>query len=208
MDGRFNLPPKKFGWQDPIASASNNKFIDKSFSFSDLRANGDGSISCPPKEHGGCGNGALPLKRTFKSNWVVKLIRNAERLTNSCHFVDDSVSEICSVCPGKCSSTGVDQSTFSLRRAASRKSSHDNFLYCPNAHELGDDDYVHFQKHWRRGEPVIVSGVFERTTGLSWDPMVMWRALREKKIKEFKDEGCAVKAVDCLDWCEVGQFRD
>ncbi|XP_020574834.1 lysine-specific demethylase JMJ25-like isoform X2 [Phalaenopsis equestris] len=203
MNGRIDLPRKKFGWQGADPSTSNNKFIDKSCSFSDWRANDDGSISCPPKEHGGCGNGVLALKRTFKSNWVVKLIQNAERLTNSSLFADESASDICSLCPEKCLFSGVDQNNFALRRAASRKSSHDNFLYCPNAMELVDDEYAHFQKHWRRGEPVIVRGVLERTTGLSWDPMVMWRALREKKIEKFKEEGYAVKAVDCLDWCEV-----
>ncbi|KAI0512398.1 hypothetical protein KFK09_013037 [Dendrobium nobile] len=203
MNGRIDLAQKIFGWQGPNALKNIHKLVDKTCFFSDWRVNDDGSIPCPPKELGGCGNGVLALKRTFKSNWVVKLISNAERLTNSCHFVDDGASEICSLCPDKCSSTGVDQSTFALRRAAFRKNSHDNFLYCPNAIELGDYECAHFQKHWRRGEPVIVRGVLERTTGLSWDPMVMWRALREKKIKKFKDDGYAVKAVDCLDWCEV-----
>ncbi|PKU87835.1 lysine-specific demethylase 3 [Dendrobium catenatum] len=204
MNGRIDLAQKIFGWQGPNALKNIHKFVDKTCFFSDWRVNDDGSIPCPPKELGGCGNGVLALKRTFKSNWVVKLISNAERLTNSCHFVDDGASEICSLCPDKCSSIGVDQSTFALRRAAFRKNSHDNFLYCPNAIELGDYECAHFQKHWRRGEPVIVRGVLERTTGLSWDPMVMWRALREKKIKKFNDDGYAVKAVDCLDWCEVG----
>lgn len=64
----------------------------------------------------------------------------------------------------------------------------------------------HFQKHWVRGEPVIVRGVFEKTTGLSWEPMVMWRAIRERKMQKFKDEGSTVKAIDCFDWCEVGPF--
>ncbi|KAG0477206.1 hypothetical protein HPP92_014047 [Vanilla planifolia] len=39
--------------------------------------------------------------------------------------------------------------------------------------------------------------------GLSWEPMVMWRVLREKKKQNVNSENFAVKAVDCLDFCEV-----
>lgn len=202
MHGKIVMPQNKFGWQGTNGFTNNIKCVDDSFSFSEWRANSDCSIPCPPKEQGGCGNGLLALKRTFKSNWVAKLINNAEKLTNSYHFVDDSSSGFCLLCPDNSSDIG-DQRIFALRRAASRNCTHDNYLYCPNAIELEEDEYVHFQKHWRRGEPVIVRGVLERTTGLSWDPMVMWRALREKKIKKIKDDNYAVKAVDCLDWCEV-----
>ncbi|KAJ0086923.1 hypothetical protein Patl1_07160 [Pistacia atlantica] len=53
-----------------------------------------------------------------------------------------------------------------------------------------------------RGEPVIVTNVLEKTSGLSWDPMVMWSAFRGTK-KILKEEACKVKAVDCFDWCEI-----
>ncbi|XP_028090779.1 lysine-specific demethylase JMJ25-like [Camellia sinensis] len=69
---------------------------------------------------------------------------------------------------------------------------------------MEDHDIEHFQQHWRKGEPVIVRNVLDRTSGLSWEPMVMWRALREKGAKgKFKEETTSVKALDCLDWCEV-----
>ncbi|XVF33157.1 hypothetical protein REPUB_Repub17cG0144200 [Reevesia pubescens] len=55
-----------------------------------------------------------------------------------------------------------------------------------------------------RGEPVIVRNVLEKTSGLSWEPMVMWRAFRETCANvKFKEETPSVKAIDCLDWCEV-----
>lgn len=59
------------------------------------------------------------------------------------------------------------------------------------------------------GEPVIVRNVLEKTSGLSWEPMVMWRAFRETggNVK-FKDETRSVKATDCLDWCEVGYLTN
>ncbi|GMH08890.1 hypothetical protein Nepgr_010730 [Nepenthes gracilis] len=56
--------------------------------------------------------------------------------------------------------------------------------------------------HWMRGEPIIVRNVLETASGLSWEPMVMWRAFRGAK-KTMKEATLSVKAIDCLDWCEV-----
>ncbi|XP_031263282.1 lysine-specific demethylase JMJ25-like isoform X2 [Pistacia vera] len=76
--------------------------------------------------------------------------------------------------------------TFGVRQAAHRDSSQDNYLYCPNATQLGNNEIEHSQMHWMRGEPVIVTNVLEKTSGLSWDPMVMWRAFQgtEKILNE------------------------
>lgn len=63
---------------------------------------------------------------------------------------------------------------------------------------------MHFLKHWEKGEPIIVSDVLQLTFGLSWEPLVMWRAMREiKKSSNIKDDHSAVRVLDCLDWCEV-----
>jgi lysine-specific demethylase 3 len=83
-------------------------------------------------------------------------------------------------------------------QAANRDGSGDNYLYSPIAEDIQDDDLVHFQKHWAEGEPVIVSDVLRLTAGLSWEPSVMVRALRERKTANL-----AVEALDCLDLCEV-----
>ena len=91
-----------------------------------------------------------------------------------------------------------------VREAANRKGSSDNHIYCPVATGIKEDDLVHFQMHWTKGEPVIVSDVLQLTSGLSWEPLVMWRALREKKTNgDVEDEHFAVRAIDCLDWNEV-----
>ncbi|KAF6165206.1 hypothetical protein GIB67_007191 [Kingdonia uniflora] len=58
------------------------------------------------------------------------------------------------------------------------------------------------QSHWMRGLPVIVRNVLEKTFGLSWEPMVMWRAFRGAK-GNLEEEIRNVKVIDCLDWCEV-----
>ncbi|KAF2611594.1 hypothetical protein F2Q70_00009441 [Brassica cretica] len=57
---------------------------------------------------------------------------------------------------------------------------------------------------WMRAEPVIVRNVLEKTSGLSWEPMVMWRACREMNPNvKCKGDGKSVKVLDCLDWCQV-----
>jgi hypothetical protein len=96
----------------------------------------------------------------------------------------------------------ADDINNNTRKAAFREDSDDNFLFCPRAVDVHREDLRHFQSHWSKGEPVIVSNVLECSSGLSWEPLVMWRAFRQitnSKHDVFLD----VKAVNCLDWCEV-----
>jgi lysine-specific demethylase 3 len=173
----------------------------------DWRANSDGSIPCPPMERGGCGSQLLELKRIFKLNWIAKLERNAAEMGSNCK-VQDALkdSESCSSCFQSDCQGNNGSSDSNLRQAASREGLNDNFLYCPAAHDMKDGGLEHFQKHWLRGEPVIVQNVLEDTSGLSWEPMVMWRAVRETTKGKFKEETKTVKAIDCLDWCEVDEL--
>ncbi|KAL9312794.1 hypothetical protein ACSQ67_018246 [Phaseolus vulgaris] len=60
-----------------------------------------------------------------------------------------------------------------------------------------------FQKHWANGEPIIVPDALKLGTGLSWKPMVMWRALCENRVSEVGSKMSEVKAIDCLANCEV-----
>ncbi|PSS32329.1 Lysine-specific demethylase [Actinidia chinensis var. chinensis] len=174
---------------------------DMSCDFPDWRANMDGSVPCPPKERGGCGAGILALRRIFEANWLDNLTTSAEDLTINYRSPGIEFSRGCSLC-SSIRSAGGDGNDSGVRQASSRVNSHDNFLYCPNAVHLGDSDFEHFQMHWMRGEPVIVRNVLARTSGLSWEPMVMWRAFRSAR-KKLKEESFCVKAIDCLDWCEV-----
>ncbi|GFS30787.1 transcription factor jumonji (jmjC) domain-containing protein [Actinidia rufa] len=175
--------------------------VDMSCDFPDWRANMDGRVPCPPKECGGCGAGILALRRIFEPNWLDNLTTSAEDLTMNYRSPGIELSRGCSLC-SPIRSAGGDGNDSGVRQASFRVNSHDNFLYCPNAVHLGDSDFVHFQMHWMRGEPVIVRNVLARTSGLSWEPMVMWRAFRSAR-KKLKEESFCVKAIDCLDWCEV-----
>ncbi|KAK8634934.1 hypothetical protein V6N13_022814 [Hibiscus sabdariffa] len=47
--------------------------------------------------------------------------------------------------------------------------------------------------------------IFRLVSGLSWEPMVMWRALRHIKNTNYELQ-LEVKALDCLDWSELADF--
>ncbi|XP_052195517.1 lysine-specific demethylase JMJ27-like isoform X2 [Diospyros lotus] len=164
------------------------------------RAKETGDIPCPPEDIGGCGYDRLELRRTFPQDWVLELREKVEKLVKNDKF--KSKSGISKDCCSRFKVNGeVDISSGNLRKAASRSDTDDNYLYCPLASDIHQGDLEHFQRHWVMGEPVIVRDVLEFTSGLSWEPMVMWRAFRE--ITYTGNSDLKVTAVDCLDWCEV-----
>ncbi|KAH7835738.1 hypothetical protein Vadar_029378 [Vaccinium darrowii] len=155
-----------------------------------------GVISCP-KERRGCGHDCLELKCMLPENWVSELKEKVEKLVES--PVPETSEVLCSCfnLNGK-----VDVGNGKLRKAASRKDANDsNYLYCPSTSDIQEGDLEHFQRHWVRGEPVIVRDVLQSASGLSWEPMVMWRAFREVTYTGCSD--LSVTAIDCLDWREV-----
>ncbi|TKY47315.1 Lysine-specific demethylase JMJ25 [Spatholobus suberectus] len=160
----------------------------------------NGEIPCSPKHNGGCGYEYLELKCIFPENWISKLREKVKRLIKV-HGLEDmpTVSAECNSCFK--SHDEIDSINKKLRRAATREGSSDNCLYCPSASDVKCGDLEHFQGHWIKGEPVIVRNALELTSGLSWEPMVMWRAMRELTYHGSKHLN--VKAIDCLDWCEV-----
>jgi len=168
----------------------------------DWKSLDDGRIPCPPPSMGGCGLGILELMHTRPLKTVSTLLANAQELLKV-HKLEEDMREMpeqwCTCSDSVREGDGDKQ----LRKAASRESSNDNYLYCPHAIDIQPGDLKHFQWHWSKGEPVIVSDVLETTLGLSWEPMVMWRAFRQithTKHGQLLD----VAALNCLDWCEVG----
>lgn len=166
------------------------------------KAEENGSIPCPPKQLNGCGCGLLELRCLFKEkNWVEKLVMEAEELAevHNLMIVNLPPGDQCPFCREINETDGGNEG---VRKAANRDHSNDNYLYSPKASKIQDGYLQHFQWHWGRGDPVIVSDVLEGTTGLSWEPMVMWRAFRQIKNTNH-DLRLEVNALDCLDWCEV-----
>ncbi|XP_010688671.2 lysine-specific demethylase JMJ26 [Beta vulgaris subsp. vulgaris] len=184
---------------DAPAPGGNSLQLDNKMGIPVWKADDNGSISCPPPEYGGCCGAILQLNSILSDGWVSNLVKEAEEVVATWeHKISPHPRNECS-----CSNFTHDGAAASiLRKCASREGSNDNYLYCPDAKDIEHEDLKHFQCHWSRGEPVIVRGVLETTPGLSWEPMVMWRAVRQ--IKNTKHSTILdVKAIDCLDWCEV-----
>ncbi|KAI3466663.1 hypothetical protein Pfo_023326 [Paulownia fortunei] len=158
--------------------------------FADWKANSDGSIPCPRKAYGGCGSSLLTLKRIFKMNWVAKLVKNVEEMVSGCK-IDNS---------GNPEETGV---CLKLCQAAHRENDSDNFLYYPSSEDLKNEGIKDFRMHWSRGKPVIVKEVCDASAMTIWDPMVIWRGIKETAEEKMKDANRSVKAVNCIDWTEI-----
>ncbi|URE04994.1 JmjC domain containing protein [Musa troglodytarum] len=174
---------------------------DKFRSISEWKTQSDGSVPCPLQSMGGCGSGILELRTLFPDGWVSDLVLKAEELVHTyrCMNITRILEQGCSCFT---SEGVVDHGNDSARKAASRDDMSDNYLYCPNALDIQNEDLKHFQCHWVKGEPIIVTNVLETTSGLSWEPMVMWRAFRQ--ITNIKHgQHLDVTAIDCLDLSEV-----
>lgn len=181
------------------ASLKTNSISDEPAS-SEWKPNKDGSIPCPPEGLGGCGSGVLELKHMFPVD-VSELVKNVEEVLGSskvdCMHVIGSQGCSCtsSMDDGVCENGNS-------RKASSREDSDDNYLYCPAAIDIKTEDLEHFQWHWARAEPIIVRDVLDTTYGLSWEPMVMWRAVRQLKHPKHARQ-LDVRAINCLNWCEL-----
>nr|XP_017252530.1 PREDICTED: lysine-specific demethylase JMJ25-like isoform X2 [Daucus carota subsp. sativus] len=162
---------------------------------SEWKPNKDGSISCPPERMGGCGKGILKLNQVLPNNWLSNILVKAEKLYELYKLNDmpETPAHWCS-CYNLASNNIAKRK---LRKAASRDHSNDNYLYSPSAIDIEAEDLKCFQAHWSRGEPVIVSNVLQSTYGLSWEPIVMSRAIRETNSQTD------IAVVNCLNWCEV-----
>lgn len=163
---------------------------------------GSAGISCPPTEFGGCGDSLLDLRCVFPSCWTKELEISAEQIVG-CYELPETIDmfSCCSFC------IGIDHEvneTKQLQEAATRESSNDNFLFYPTLMDIHGDKLEHFQKHWRKGQPVIVQNVLQITSEISWDPIVMFCTyLKNSGPKSENDDG-AVKETGCSDWFEVG----
>ncbi|KAM5560516.1 hypothetical protein ABKV19_021601 [Rosa sericea] len=126
------------------------------------KADKDGSIRCPPEHMEGCGKYRLELRCLFPGNKVMELVEKAENIDESykiLHASSETCEETCSCI------NPVDD--VKCRKAACRGDLKDNYLFCPMAESIQPEDFEHFQRHWMRCEPVIVSNALENGSGLS-----------------------------------------
>lgn len=162
--------------------------------FTKWNANSDGSIRCAPKEMGGCGGSALELKCMFQNEWISDLEAKAHNMLKDFCKTEHTLQKEAVL---SCNSMTI---------AALRDGTNDSNIYCPLSSDLRNEGIYLFQKHWTKGEPVIVRDVLKQGTGLSWEPMVTWRALCENVVPGISSNMSEVKAIDCLASCEVCFF--
>ncbi|KAG5006746.1 hypothetical protein JHK82_024686 [Glycine max] len=127
-------------------------------------------------------------------NRVAKLVKNVEEMVSGCRISNaDGPPE-----------TGLND--LRLCQYFHREASDDNYLYCPASDDIKTDGIGSFRKHWKTSEPIIVKQVFDGSSILSWDPMVIWRGILETTYEKEKDENGMVKAIDCLDGSKLAHF--
>ncbi|KDP20870.1 hypothetical protein JCGZ_21341 [Jatropha curcas] len=174
-----------------------SKYFDSSMLLPNWKVpDGNGGIPCPPPEFGGCGDSLLGLSSVFPSSWTKELETSAEEIVG-CYELPETLDIVspCSLCLGMdCEVNGIMQ----LQEAAIREDSNDNFLYYPTVLDIHSDNLEHFQKHWGKGQPVVVRNVLG-TSDLSWDPIVMFCTYLKNNAAKSENE----QAADCLDWFEV-----
>ncbi|MFS8015300.1 putative transcription factor & chromatin remodeling &Metalloenzymes JmjC family [Helianthus anomalus] len=166
----------------------------------DWKSFADGSIPCPPESMGGCGHGILQLMHIKPLDKISTLLKDTQEYLKDHKLEDDMRKMPKEWCTCSDLVNDGDAAARQLRKAASREHSDDNYLYSPRAVDIEPGDLKHFQWHWSKGQPVIVSNVLETTLGLSWEPMVMWRAFRQISNVNH-DQLLDVPALNCLDWC-------
>lgn len=160
--------------------------------YTKWEANSDGSVSCAPKEMGGCGSSVLELRRVLPEGWISDLESRARNILKIWEIEQTTLQQ------------NETASRFnSMSKEYFRESTNENKIYCPESKDILKERLLLFQKHWAKGEPVIVRDVLEQGTDLSWEPMVMWRALCENMTSEFSSKMSEVKAIDCMANCEV-----
>uniref|UniRef100_A0A7N0ZTA2 Uncharacterized protein n=1 Tax=Kalanchoe fedtschenkoi TaxID=63787 RepID=A0A7N0ZTA2_KALFE len=172
---------------------------DKKVVRADWEASKNGSIPCPPVAMGGCNAGILELRCMLRADMVADLVNDAEMAMFIYEIKDETKSSM-KRCTCFDRLNCINGNT--CNRAAFREDSDDNYLYSPTTKQLQGEALDHFRSHWREGQPVMVRNVLENSSGLSWEPMVMWRAFRQMNNLKH-DRRLDVTVLDCLDWKEV-----
>jgi [histone H3]-dimethyl-L-lysine9 demethylase len=150
--------------------------------FPSWKASKSGTIPCGPHTSGGCGRSELILRRMLKINWISKLAKSTEEMVYGCRVLEQ-----------------MDPSYVTGELVCSP--------YCALQDEIKQEGFSRFFKYWERGTPVVVRHSFEMHLASSWDPLTIWRGIKET-IDEEIDDKLIVKAMDCKNQSEVSEMEN
>ncbi|KAI7738175.1 hypothetical protein M8C21_007558 [Ambrosia artemisiifolia] len=158
----------------------------------------DGSIECPPKNLGGCGDGILGLVCHPSFDWTKDLEKSAKEIVSNHKFTNffDFDTLYCGLCDGNDKIESENKGEVLT---------YNKSLYFSIKQDLGDKNLEHFTKHWVKGQPLIIRDAIKIDTELSWDPIFTFCMYLDRSVKSRNDQD--VKLKNCSDWCEVETGR-
>ncbi|KAL4590313.1 hypothetical protein LXL04_003241 [Taraxacum kok-saghyz] len=160
-----------------------NRRTSTSQSGPNMVAENNGSLFCVSK----CGRTLMHLRDILEETWISNLETRAEKINNK--------SKINLPPDNKHDSLFPETSSDYHIRAANREGSNDNYLYCRLSKDA-EDDLILFRNHLSKGEPLVIKDVLDQTHGISWEPMVMSRALCEHVNPEVRSEMSELQVID------------
>ncbi|XP_076940879.1 lysine-specific demethylase JMJ28-like [Bidens hawaiensis] len=155
----------------------------------------DGSIECPPKNLGGCGDGSLGLVCHPPFNSTKDLEKRAKETVCNSKFttIFDLDSLYCTLCD---ENDKIDGESEILTNKTLRFSTKE---------DLGDKNVEHFTKHWVKCQPLIIQDVIKSDVELSWDPIFMFFMYLDRSVKSRNNKETKLKNFS--DWFDVQTGR-
>ncbi|KAI7735919.1 hypothetical protein M8C21_031185, partial [Ambrosia artemisiifolia] len=143
-------------------------------------------LRCPSLVDIDLGKHALNLKSIERKTWISDLEAKAEHIMNKLTLLPENKHDL--------SKTSGD---FDLK-ASNRETSDDNYLYfCSSKDVLTEDALIRFRHHLTKGEPIVIKDVLDQSCGISWEPMVMSRALCEHVDPDIRSKMSQLQVIDC-----------
>ncbi|CAI9292666.1 unnamed protein product [Lactuca saligna] len=158
------------------------------------KTNEDGSINCPPKNLGGCGDNILTLFSHHPFNWTKDLEASAKEIASNSNFTKsfNLDASSCTLC---------DENDKNGEKGEILIENKCLYFSITQDQDLEDKNLEHFTKHWVKGQPIIVKDVIKNDLELNWDPVFMFCMYLERSAKSRNAKESKLKI--CSDWCEV-----
>nr|XP_043624237.1 lysine-specific demethylase JMJ25-like [Erigeron canadensis] len=155
----------------------------------------NGSITCPPKNLGGCGAGILNLTCFSQFHFTNDLEASGKEIVDKYKRKKPfrlSESSPCLLCDGH-GDLGSEKSGDLIKN---------DVLYFLTKKEFMGKNLEHFMKHWGSGQPIIIREMLQSQPDLNWEfGCLLCEYLKKSAESRYNTEPGTSKSA--LDWCEV-----